>query len=151
MMCRKNEEPLSLLQATRAHQASSSKCNTVLWWNQTKTGSNALIPKRTSTIKRHSYLLPMQSVCKNITSEIMNCYSCIKHRREIKKIFTWSSLYNISDSHYIQDEQDQSNLLNLLKHFFSTYLYVPQLLTAEEALKFLHIIRRERCFIQGSQ
>ena len=54
MMSRKNDEPLSLLQATRAHQTSSSKFNTVLWWNQTKTGSNALIPKRTSTIKRQS-------------------------------------------------------------------------------------------------
>ena len=29
--------------------------NMVLWWNQTKSGSNALIPKRASTIKRHSH------------------------------------------------------------------------------------------------
>ena len=50
----RNEEPLSLSQATRVHQA-SSKHNTVLWSNQIKTGSNALIFKRTSTTRRHSY------------------------------------------------------------------------------------------------
>ena len=144
-MCRQIEEPLSLLQATRArkhHHPDST------WYSepiQTKTGSNALIFKWTTTTKRLSYPqtkahFPWKSVCKTTRQKQLNCYSCIKHRREIKQIFTWSFLYNISDSHYIQDEQDQSKLLlNLLKHFFSTYLYVPQLLTAEEALKFLHI------------
>ena len=85
MMSRKNDEPLSLLQATRAHQA-SSKYNTVLWSNQTKTGSNALIFKRTSTIRRYSYqqnkalTFPCNLFAKSyITSEIMNWCSCMIH------------------------------------------------------------------------
>ena len=128
MMSRKNEEPLSLLQATRAHQA-SSKYNTVLWSNQTKTGSNALIFKRTTTIRRYLYqqnkalTFPCNLFAKSyITSEIMKWYSCMIRKREVKQTVTWSSLYNISDSHNIQMNRTNPNyLMNFLKHFFSPF------------------------------
>ena len=156
MMSRKNDEPLSLVQATRAHQTSSSKFNTVLWRNQDwfqcsdpQTDvhlQEALVPPEQST------QFPCNLFAKSyITSEIMNWYSCMKHKREVKQTFTWSSLHNISDSHYIQMNRTNPNyLMNFPKHFFSPFCISTVCWQLWNHWNFFTCYG-ERCFIQGSR
>ena len=154
----RDEEPLSLSQANRAHQA-SSKYNTVLWSNQTKTGSNALIFKRTSTIRRgirtnnKALTFPMQSVLQKVhhvrNNELIFMYDT---QRKAKQTFTWFFLAQISQIPTTSKETGQSKLFWwICKTLFLYIFYFPQpLLVAEDSPKFFTWYV-ERCLFQGSR
>ena len=150
----RNEEPLSLLQVTRVHQA-SSKHNTVLWSNRKWLGPNALHFKRTSTIRigirtnNKALTFPMRSVAKkHIISEKMNWYSCMIHNVRQKHLPVFSLHKYLRFQPHPKKQANPNYFDEFVKHFS---LHFPQpLLVAEDSPKFFTWYV-ERCLFQGSR